>query len=245
MALDDERLDLPGSLRKDDDYTFYIARHGNGSLRKISALIRLDYHCAFSDSHRFAAHEFSAACSGRVYSPGHDRATAYIEGRMLICRCYRGREIAVTVRELDRKVPASAYPKQDDPVWDRRDCRYAKPDAQVPFPVTTETICERIDELSLKDESTGLVLVTGSTNSAKSELARGLVVRVIERQAKDFESKRRRRRPHLLTFEDPIEKWLFQGKGEDAVSRLALARGVEYTPRADERRRCRVAETGG
>ncbi len=226
MALDDERLELPGFLRKDDDYTFYLERAGDPP-RSYSFT---DYHNLL-ESHRFATHDFSAACSGRIFSPDVDRQQAYIEGRMLICRCYRGTEIAVTLRELDRKVPPHVYAKERDPEWNRIDCRYSKADEKVPFPVTIETICREIVELTLKEDSSGLVLVTGSTNSAKSELARGLIVRVLERQTKQFKDRKRRRRPHLLTFEDPIEKWLFQPKGKDANSGMALSHGVEYTPR--------------
>jgi hypothetical protein len=56
----------------------------------------------------------------------------------------------------------------------------------------------------------GLVLITGSTNAAKSECARGLIWRYFEELVEE------ERRLHLVTYEDPIEKE-FAPKGATGV----------------------------
>ncbi len=228
MPQNDEKLELPGQLENDSDYTYYLSRDAgptwSDAFKSYESLL---------DARKYATHRFSAACSGRVYSPGHDRDSVYVEGRMLICRCFAGREIATTVRELERRVPEEHQLKTCKSTWSIKNCRYvkrAKPDS-IPFPVPIGAISEEIGRLAVHADSNGLILVTGSTNSAKSELARALIVRVLKEQVKQHRNKSRKRRPHLLTFEDPIERWLFQRENGEASSQLALASGVEYTPR--------------
>jgi hypothetical protein len=77
----------------------------------------------------------------------------------------------------------------------------------------------------------GLVLVTGRTGSGKSQVARGLVWQVMrEKSSKASIS----RRPHLVTFEDPIEQYfakddgVLTSKDADLIERN---RPFDYTPR--------------
>jgi hypothetical protein len=75
----------------------------------------------------------------------------------------------------------------------------------------------------------GLVLVTGTTNSSKSLIARGLVWKHLENALKSLDH-REGRWPHLVTYEDPIEKLAVPLEGEISVDLPGLP-AVDYTPR--------------
>jgi hypothetical protein len=68
---------------------------------------------------------------------------------------------------------------------------------------------------------TGLIVIAGRTGSGKSEMARAFARRYLER-CMDLGGDRR---PHLVTYEDPIEKQF-----ADTPDAAALA-GFDYTPR--------------
>jgi hypothetical protein len=97
---------------------------------------------------------------------------------------------------------------------------------------------ERINEHREKlksPEMSGLVVVAGSTNSAKSLVTRGLIHLYLENVLKGNDQTRR---PHLVTFEDPIEKYLATeartsiGESpppDDAPK--SLEGEIDYTPR--------------
>jgi len=72
----------------------------------------------------------------------------------------------------------------------------------------------------------GLIMVTGATNSSKSLIARGLVGKHLE---KALELKAGRW-PHLVTYEDPIEKFAVPLEGSISVELPDLA-AIDYTPR--------------
>lgn len=72
--------------------------------------------------------------------------------------------------------------------------------------------------------TTGLVVVTGGTGSGKSNIIRGLIDLFLRQESNRSVWESRKRRPHLVTFEDPIEKRLLTSpEMED--------RWVDYTPR--------------
>ena len=84
-------------------------------------------------------------------------------------------------------------------------------------------------------ELSGLVVISGSTNSAKSLVTRGLIHLYLEHMPKGSGL---RRRPHLVTFEDPIEKYF---AAEACISAggtpgcdggaKSLEEEIDYTPR--------------
>jgi hypothetical protein len=81
----------------------------------------------------------------------------------------------------------------------------------------------------------GLVVIAGSTNSAKSLVTRGLIHLYLENVLKD---NKRKRRPHLITFEDPIEKYFagdtcipHDAHTQQDVAMEALKKKIDYTPR--------------
>ncbi|MCX6594270.1 MAG: ATPase, T2SS/T4P/T4SS family [Acidobacteria bacterium] len=72
----------------------------------------------------------------------------------------------------------------------------------------------------------GLVVVAGTTNCGKSRVLRNL----IHRYLLGLTRCRPKRRPHLITFEDPVEVH-FQEKGVN----LDEARSIDYTPREKDK----------
>jgi hypothetical protein len=96
---------------------------------------------------------------------------------------------------------------------------------------------ERIDAHREKKlvEISGLVVIAGSTNSAKSLVTRGLIHLYLENVNQYQKPKRL---PHLVTTEDPVERYLAQVKytPEGAHPQLSIAmcaaeKNLDYTPR--------------
>ena len=113
------------------------------------------------------------------------------------------------------------------------------------------TLCGALDEVLFEQAEapshpSGLVVITGATDSSKSLITRGLIFLHLERAA-SLAAKEKRRRPHLVTFEDPIEKYYvlnpLAGKAGPSAApvsdRLSLedleelldALYLDYTPR--------------
>lgn len=101
-------------------------------------------------------------------------------------------------------------------------------------------------EADMASHPGGLIVVTGATNSSKSLITRGLIFLILERAARQARAARARR-PHLVTFEDPIEKYYVtkppgaetaSGSGPgweqmtpDDLQSLLGALYLDYTPR--------------
>lgn len=104
------------------------------------------------------------------------------------------------------------------------------------------TLCSGLGELLFGpgDEAahpSGLVVVTGATDSSKSIITRGLIFLFMQRAA-ERARRLRQRKPHLLTFEDPIEKYYVKDpetddlpKTREQLEGLLDALYVDYTPR--------------
>jgi hypothetical protein len=109
-----------------------------------------------------------------------------------------------------------------------------------PRPNQIESYRERIDRHREKplSEMSSLIVISGSTNSAKSLITRGLIHLYLENV---INSGNQKRRPHLVTYEDPIEKYF---KVETYTSRVAhaqpdvalkaLEKKIDYTPRQQQ-----------
>lgn len=101
-------------------------------------------------------------------------------------------------------------------------------------------LCKQLyDGLSLDPAGSpfGLIAITGATNSSKSLIARGLIFLFLEAAAKQALEKGNRR-PHLVTFEDPIEEYFIKDPATDLapgnleeLNRLLGALNLDYTPR--------------
>lgn len=88
----------------------------------------------------------------------------------------------------------------------------------------------------------GLVVIAGSTNSAKSLITRGLIHLYLENVLQDYWKSvlqgEEKRRPHLVSVEDPVEKYFTASAptvGDGRALRLAAdgptAELIDYTPR--------------
>ena len=96
------------------------------------------------------------------------------------------------------------------------------------------------DQTSVASRPSGLVVITGATDSSKSLITRGLIFLFLQKAAEQAR-KARQRRPHLVTFEDPIEKYYVQNPSgaQGGAEHLTLedlealldALYVDYTPR--------------
>ena len=101
-------------------------------------------------------------------------------------------------------------------------------------------VCEelyRILRLDPAGSPAGLVTFTGATDSSKSLIARGLIFLFLQAAASDALAKRKRR-PHLITFEDPIEEYYIKDpstqaspKKLDDLNHLLATLNIDYTPR--------------
>lgn len=141
-------------------------------------------------------------------------------GRGLICFSH-GRYLSVTFRKLSDK----GYEARPNTDTKKRKTNL----------FSLSEYCDQIyEQVFHRTESTrnaqGLLVVTGSTNSAKSEIARGLIYKYLAEPRSEKERKR-----HLVTFEDPIEA-LFaredvRGKQFLAVELPTNRNEVNYTPR--------------
>src|SRR5687768_13515736 len=83
----------------------------------------------------------------------------------------------------------------------------------------------------------GLIAITGATDSSKSLITRGLIFLFLEAAAKRSLAKGIRR-PHLVTFEDPIEEYFIKNPTTDLapanldeLTGLLTAFNLDYTPR--------------
>lgn len=78
-----------------------------------------------------------------------------------------------------------------------------------------------------------MVVVTGATSSGKSEVLRGLIDRYLTDARRQEQWKRKKRKPHVLTFEDPIERDLNRADWLDYTPRV---KGVDVLNLADATR---------
>ena len=149
-------------------------------------------------------------------------------GRALFCVTNRGKNISVTFRRLKDKsgFEAGSYSKKGD-----------RSDNLFSIGEYCDQIYREVFEPTQSVTSVrGLLVITGSTNSAKSEITRGLInlhlTKILLAQ-KDNPG----RKPHLITFEDPIERPYGRWLDSDLESFWNVANltmdmtEIDYTPR--------------
>lgn len=149
------------------------------------------------------------------------------KGRALICLSHAGKYLSVTVRKQKGKV---GYEPESLPI--------EKQKKRENYLFSVSEYCGSIYKpVFLETESTpnaqGLLVITGPTKSLKSEITRGLIHLYLK------DKRKQGRRPHLVTFEDPIEM-LYANLDHKGQLCVALARGKEpddinYTPREKPR----------
>lgn len=178
--------------------------------------------------------------------------------RGLLCFADRQRVVSATLRAVDPQDGMTRPAPPDPSLWRQLIVsKFAPPEKREDgrgtyFWFSVKEQCDALAEVIFPAgvPRHGLVVLTGGTNSAKSEIARGLVDHVMNDAIKEKPA----RRPHLVTFEDPIEKYFVApGKVSDPscyraiaavlgpatlaalpdqpASRLAPLYGLDYTPR--------------
>ena len=148
-------------------------------------------------------------------------------GRGLICLSYVGRYLSVTFRKLTKGKGYEAT-------------RHKDKEARKSYMFGLNEYCELIYREVFKNTGSeqhaqGLVVITGSTKSAKSEIARGLIQLYLMGQAPA------NRKHHLVTFEDPVER-LYADHGSCdglspwvAIPRSSSSENTDYTPRQKQK----------
>lgn len=165
-----------------------------------------------------------------------------IEGRALICLSYGKTLWSITFRSLSNNVKTEGTLKgksSDSKEWDtgftpgnerrknlnsiREICDVVKEEL---FPHKNENV----------GEHQGLILVTGATASAKSQITRGLIDDYLKTSIQT-----EKRRSHLITFEDPIEKYFVELNQKELAAAEKTGQflhqiaahdyDIDYTPR--------------
>jgi hypothetical protein len=145
------------------------------------------------------------------------------QARALVCLAARGESVSISLRKVeddrgekpegDKEVPPSDLAK-----WGERPIRSTyMPDRKVraDYWFTLGNQCDVLAGTifgALTEKKNGLVVLTGATKSAKTEIAYGLTHLYLEAQKAASD-----RRPHLVTFEDPIERFFAEAMRPDDV----------------------------
>ena len=152
------------------------------------------------------------------------------KGRALICFSHARKALSITVRKLDEQV--GYEPSRLEDVDQKNREKYLFSVAEYCAPIYEQVFTET----ESTEKAQGLLVITGPTKSLKSEITRGLIHLYLTQRAK------KGRRPHLVTFEDPIERFYSDAAkdGFTGPSRVALALRdepyyVNYTARQKEK----------
>jgi len=179
---------------------------------------------------------------GSVSITSHVDPSDTISGRGLACSCFAGKYRSITVRVKERDIESSSPCSYwDENQWgslSREEFKegYKPPPKPSPgserskFLFDGESLCKQLYQLIFAKKEQGVVVITGSTNTTKSTIVRGLIYMFLQRKIE--ESKRnQQRRPHLVTLEDPIEQFYHENKNGPAPPEWSQFRGLDYTPR--------------
>lgn len=189
---------------------------------------------------------YQLSTGDRLGAPRHIRSAAFVmrfaprerpnalsERRAIACRSFNNSAWSVTVRG-DQATDVSELSPRSVRLDAFNDLQgYAPPAKRASsFAFTLADIVDTIFSVWLgRERLSGLAIVTGATSVGQSAVARGLVHRSIRHLISQGV------RPHLLTFEEPIERWLrphdesFAQNDRSAEKRIPRSSSVDYTPR--------------
>jgi energy-coupling factor transporter ATP-binding protein EcfA2 len=212
-----------------DDFTIYVDSRSDGSVEGLLSQIQEQLHSIHQLSPPSLA--YSVDCTAQiVWLRG--RQSVSVLGRVIACRCFRGCKWSLTVRlppgtvgnlPKDRRVRfagARSFPESN----------FAPPPSRSPeFLCSFEKSCRILGEiLNLKSKRTGLILITGATGSGKSNITRGLIYEIIRDAVIEGAGKRR---PHVITFEDPVEIFYEEKGANVGGASEGKKKFFDYTPR--------------
>jgi hypothetical protein len=155
-------------------------------------------------------------------------------GRGLFCLSYAGNYVSVTFRKLKAKAGYEAEGYGPLRLQQKKREKHL---------FSLKEYCDQLYEevvtrTNSKEHAHGLLVVTGSTNSAKSEIARGMIFKYLTNKARGG------RIPHLVTFEDPIESGYVEPRKPELSDQAnvavempstKLSEAIDYTPREKEK----------
>ncbi|MCA9186075.1 MAG: Flp pilus assembly complex ATPase component TadA [Planctomycetales bacterium] len=130
-----------------------------------------------------------------------------VNARTCACRCFKGKYVSATMRfgsspgRIRRRARNNTW--VSGPAHDAS--RFVLRTNEI-----TSVICDKIGfskSVSVANQPTGLILIAGATNSSKSNVAKVLALDIMRQAVHSAEVARRFRRPHLVSFEDPLESW--------------------------------------
>jgi hypothetical protein len=150
-----------------------------------------------------------------------------LPGRGLICLSYVGRYLSVTFRGIsdDQGYAASHF----------TDERERKKSLFSLYEYCKLLYTEIFTRTGSAGHAHGLLVITGATKSAKSEIARGLIELYLQGKGTS------NRKHHLVTFEDPVERFYVHEKVTGCSPWMAVqlsqnpAADRDYTPRQKEK----------
>lgn len=162
------------------------------------------------------------------------------KGRGLACKCNSGSYWSIALRRdptLRGSVGVPYTGCEIPPSAASTGVRYAFrasrdhwPDEKAPL-FSVADLVEPLYQLIFQKhaEPHGLIAITGSTGSAKSQIARGLLYRLVEPRLKaDGASPR----PHILTIEKPIECPFIRCEDGEPIDLVEQQKyGIDFTPR--------------
>lgn len=152
-----------------------------------------------------------------------------LQGRGLVCRSFVGEYLSVTFRKVNQGEGYVEFPPK--PV-NRKKRLFSLSEY---YKLIYREVFEKTGSAT---HAQGLVVITGSTKSAKSQIARGLIHSYLQPKIDLYleDKSGNIRRPHLVTFEDPVEQF-FTKKQRSANAYHLLAdnaANIDYTPRQKE-----------
>lgn len=133
--------------------------------------------------------------------------------RVQVCWCYGSRARSITVRS---KYEFKGFGLNSS---DCADSYYlvsgyhANPKPSDDYLVSIYEVCKTVFAaigLRQYERGNGFIIVSGSTKSLKSELARGLMNMLLEKMMKTWLQDTKKRKPHLVTCEDNIEQYFIE-----------------------------------
>ncbi|MBV9761293.1 MAG: hypothetical protein JO340_12075 [Acidobacteriaceae bacterium] len=148
----------------------------------------------------------------------------YQDARLQLVSCFERKAVSVTVRgkNPDYRGESSDSEERLKSKY-RPSCEDSKENLN-----TVHEICQAVYDVLRLDENRdvhGFLIVSGTTNSLKTQLALGLIHFYLEARMREWlASGKKLRKPHLVTCEDHIEKYFFK---LDDLKLLANAHPVD------------------
>ncbi|MCA9217828.1 MAG: Flp pilus assembly complex ATPase component TadA [Planctomycetales bacterium] len=136
--------------------------------------------------------------------------------RMSACTCYSGEYLSATFRigksPIQEQTGTSL--KEWEPGKKHDPTQFLLSGTEIADVVRNELDTPIAKSTDIKPLPDGLLVISGATNTSKSIVATALALRAVQVAAWRADEDPKLRRPHLVTYEDPIEKWEIRDAGQ-------------------------------